>query len=151
MLVIYSYKVLTVDHVYRYLLLKGLNLALWVESVTTPREEVSFLSRSSRLSVAWLVRPIRPVFPGASEEGIRKDYLFSQMVYESLRGWSSGQRGEASPYKYSLSTPPPGRDLSNTISCLTLKITNRSRDPVDPAILLLITLCRVFSAGGAGE
>lgn len=43
MLVIYSYKVLTVDHVYRYLLLKGLNLALWVESVTTPREEVSFI------------------------------------------------------------------------------------------------------------
>ena len=55
MLVIYSYKVLTVDHVYRYLLLKGLNLALWVESVTTPREEVSLLSRSSRLSVTWLV------------------------------------------------------------------------------------------------
>ena len=151
MLVIYSYKVLTVDHVYRYLLLKGLNLALWVESVTTPREEVSFLSRSSRLSVTWLVCLIRSVFPGASEEGIRKDFLFSQMVYESLRGWSSGQRGEASPYKYLLSTPPPGRDLSNTIRCLTLKIRNRSRRPVDPALFMLITFGRVFSAGEAGE
>ena len=151
MLVIYSYTVLTVDHVYRYLLLKGLNLALWVESVTTPREEVSFFSRSSRLSVAWLVCLIRLVFPGASEEGIRKDYLFSQMVYESLRGWSSGRRGEAPPYKYLLSTPPLGRDLSNTISCLTLKIRNRSRGPVDPALLLLITFGRVFSAGGASE
>ena len=137
MLVIYSYKVLTVDHVYRYLLLNGLNLALWVESVTTPREE--------------LVCLIRSVFPGASEEGIRKDFLFSQMVYESLRGWSSRQRGEVSPYKYLLSTPPPGRDLSNTIRCLTLKIRNRSRRPVDPALFMLITFGRVFSAGGAGE
>ena len=39
---------------------------------------------------AWLVCLIRPVFPGASEEGIRKDYLFSQMV---MKAYGVGARG----------------------------------------------------------
>ena len=208
MLVICSYRDLTVDHVYRYLLLKGLSFVGRISNYPARRgfffesfeslvcrmcwdvKEINHsfsLNTTTKLLInvraidsalardavargnadhvtdrshdhshachvtAWLVCLIRSVFPGASEEGIRKDYLFSQMVYESLRGWSSGQRGEASPYKYLLSTPPPGRDLSNTIRCLTLKIRNRSRGPVDPALFLLIKFRRVFSAGGAGE
>ena len=152
MLVIYSYKVLTVDHVYRYLLLKGLNLALWVESVTTPREEVSLLSRSSRLSVTWLVCLIRSVFPGRQKKKYER-ITFLAKWYMKAYGVGARGRGAKPPRinKYLLSTPPPGRDLSNTISCLTLKIRNRSRDPVAPALLLLITLCRVSSAGGASE
>ena len=149
MLVICSYRDLTVDHVYRYLLLKGLSFVGRISNYPARRGFFleSFESLVSRVvGLSYTLRFSRGV-----KDGIRKDYLFSQMVYESLPGWSSGQRGEASPYKYLLSTPLPGRDLSNIIRCLTLKITNRSRGPVDPAILLLITLRRVFSAGGAGE
>lgn len=97
MLVICSYRDPTVDHVYRYLLLKGLNLALWVESVITLREEVSFLSRSSSLSVAWLVCLIRSVFPGASEEGIPKGYTFSAKWYMKAYGVGARGRGAKPP------------------------------------------------------
>lgn len=88
MLVICSYRVLTVGHVYRYLLLKG--LSLWVESVITLREEVSFLSRSSRLSVAWLVCLIRPVFPGASKT-VYERVTFSAKWY--MKAYGAGARG----------------------------------------------------------
>ena len=50
--------------------------ALRSEPATTLRKEVSFLSRSSRLSVALLVCLISPVFPGASKGGVRKGYFF---------------------------------------------------------------------------
>ena len=149
MLVICSYRDLTVDLVYRYLLLKGLSFVGRISNY--PARRGFFLESFESLVSRVVGLSYTPRFSRGVKDGIRKDYLFSQMVYESLQGWSSGQRGEASPYKYLLSTPPPGRDLSNIIRCLTLKITNRSRGPVDPAFLLLITLCRVFSAGGAGE
>lgn len=90
MLVIYSYKVLTVDHVYRYLLLKGLNLALWVESVTTPREEVSLLSRSSRLSVTWLVCLIRSVFPGRQKKKYERITFLAKWY---MKAYGVGARG----------------------------------------------------------
>lgn len=96
MLVICSYRDLTVDHVYRYLLLKGLSFVGRISNY--PARRGFFLDSFESLVSRGVGLSYTPRFSRGVKDGIRQGYLFSQMVYESLRGWSSGRRGEASSY-----------------------------------------------------